>query len=207
MAEDARFRVQYERGTVLADPSGALVNVAALRDLPSGGVAAAAAVAAQPRDAMPPALRERLTAQLLGSDLRFKLYVLLEKLGFTHWKDLTASERARLMAAEHYVALRDGVMWREVAAELEDEGVRPISPDIERCQAAVVAAEETAEALQRSQRELLQRHDGVHLGTEAELARSLHALTDSRRSLRETLALRSSTVRPHLWIGHLCSVP
>ena len=75
VAEDGRFRVEYEpSGLVLADAAGALVGDNRSRDLSQSAAVQQAVLRA--KDAMPPAVRDRLTADLATRDLRVKLFVL-----------------------------------------------------------------------------------------------------------------------------------
>ncbi|KAF7702391.1 hypothetical protein HF521_001674 [Silurus meridionalis] len=75
-------------------------------------------------------------------NLRAKIYAIFCKLGFENLQGLTAEDSITLCIVSSYLDLKAAETWDEVKAELELEGVRPLSPDADALKTISWSSEE-----------------------------------------------------------------
>ncbi|KAI9333936.1 armadillo-type protein [Zopfochytrium polystomum] len=91
----------------------------------------------------------------ISGNLRAKIYSTFCKLGFDHFKEeLTLSERVKLALISKYLDFKIGEVWDEISDELDYEGVRPVSPDLDCILTAKLVVREKAKAVQLKQQEI-----------------------------------------------------
>ncbi|XP_022085503.1 cilia- and flagella-associated protein 69-like [Acanthaster planci] len=64
-------------------------------------------------------------------NMRAKIYALFCKIGFDDHPSLSTSDQVVVCIIEKYLDFKQGEVWKEVTSELEQEGVRPVTPDEE----------------------------------------------------------------------------
>ena len=185
MQEDAQFGVAVEHG-VLADPT-----------TPLFGDAHFVPAIHSPRDAMRPETRATLTRVASDMDLRVKLFVLLKRVGFV-WSDINATMMARFITVQNFEALRDGDMWRSIAAELQAEGIRPISPDKQLIEQSIETSVEAARQVQQSQTAIMTKQRQLDEDEERRFIKSVIAghndEHDAKTRLMESLRMVCDTI-------------
>uniref|UniRef100_A0A4W4HBK8 Cilia- and flagella-associated protein 69 ARM repeats domain-containing protein n=1 Tax=Electrophorus electricus TaxID=8005 RepID=A0A4W4HBK8_ELEEL len=91
-----------------------------------------------------------LSVKTVAENLRAKIYAMFCKLGFTDLPGLTTEDYITLS-----VVRKVAEVWREVSAELDVEGVRPISPDMEALRSIAQTDEDTARHVLSLQQSIL----------------------------------------------------
>ncbi|GFS17857.1 cilia- and flagella-associated protein 69-like [Elysia marginata] len=92
----------------------------------------------------------------VGENMRAKVYSLFCKMGFTDLPGLTVEDHVTLTIIEKYLDFKMGEVWFETISELQEENVRPVTPDQEAIEAISRAIEERAQIVLSTQGELLE---------------------------------------------------
>ncbi|RUS81453.1 hypothetical protein EGW08_010793 [Elysia chlorotica] len=92
----------------------------------------------------------------VGENMRAKVYSLFCKMGFTDLPGLTVEDHVTLTIIEKYLDFKMGEVWSETISELQEENVRPVTPDQEAIEAISRAIEERAQIVLSTQSELLE---------------------------------------------------
>ncbi|VDI03562.1 Hypothetical predicted protein [Mytilus galloprovincialis] len=92
----------------------------------------------------------------VSENMRAKLYSIFCKIGFTDLPGLTVEDHVTLVVIEKFMDLKLGEVWTEVISELQMEGVRPVTPDMEAIEAISRGIEERAQIVCGTQIELLE---------------------------------------------------
>eukprot|EP00698_Gefionella_okellyi_P013185 TRINITY_DN3597_c0_g1_i1.p1 TRINITY_DN3597_c0_g1~~TRINITY_DN3597_c0_g1_i1.p1 ORF type:complete len:890 (+),score=209.89 TRINITY_DN3597_c0_g1_i1:46-2715(+) len=181
--EDNRYGVGALQTGVLADPAFPLVSEERLGKLQL--------IRDGPRDAMHPQSRQQLLASASGIDLRTKIFVLLSRIGFNCWDDLTPTLQSRSYVAANYLQLRDGLLWRNVQYELSSiDQIRPISPDQELIREGIASAVDIAHGVQEMQHEVMLVHREEAQLREKEFVRTIIAAKSDEDNLRSNYMQR-----------------
>ncbi|XP_052820058.1 cilia- and flagella-associated protein 69-like [Mya arenaria] len=92
----------------------------------------------------------------VSENMRAKIYSTFCKIGFTDLPGLTVEDHITLTVIEKYLDFKMGEVWTEIISELEQEQVRPTTPDLEAVEAISRAIENRAEIVAGTQQELLE---------------------------------------------------
>lgn len=92
----------------------------------------------------------------VSENMRAKIYSIFCKIGFTDLPGLTVDDHVTLTVVEKYLDFKMGEVWNEVIAELSEEQVRPVTPDLEAIEAISRAIEERVHIVSGTQQELLE---------------------------------------------------
>ncbi|KAH3715889.1 cilia- and flagella-associated protein 69-like [Dreissena polymorpha] len=92
----------------------------------------------------------------VSENMRAKIYSIFCKIGFTDLPGLTVDDHITLTVIEKYLDFKMGEVWTEVITELDQERVRPTTPDLEAVEAISRAIENRAEIVAGTQQELLE---------------------------------------------------
>ena len=96
-----------------------------------------------------------------------KIYTLCCKMGFQYPKDeLSTEDNITLRIVESYLDFKAGEVWNEVAGELAQEGLRPVSSDQECLQDIMHTHEEKAEETLKLQHDLIEEQQEDDLDKE-----------------------------------------
>jgi len=104
----------------------------------------------------------------VSENMRAKIYALFCKIGFIELPGLTTEDHVTLTIIEHYLDFKLGEVWYEVIKELEQEGVKPITPDNEAIEAISRTLDDRAEHVLDVQKELLDAQNQQDLIDEQE---------------------------------------
>ncbi|KAJ3057523.1 hypothetical protein HK097_004045 [Rhizophlyctis rosea] len=92
----------------------------------------------------------------LSENLRAKVYSMFCKLGFEQYQDiLPLNYRIKLTLIAKYLDFKIGEVWDEISAELEYEGIRPVTPDLECVSTAKEVTVDKANVVLQQQLELI----------------------------------------------------
>ncbi|KIZ03304.1 hypothetical protein MNEG_4654 [Monoraphidium neglectum] len=80
---------------------------------------------------------------------------------------LSAPQSAALAVVREYVRLRQGEVWRDIAAAFEAEGLAPSQEDCARIDSGIRAAESLAASVRTHQEALLRQHAAEAAASEA----------------------------------------
>ncbi|XP_053373870.1 cilia- and flagella-associated protein 69-like [Mercenaria mercenaria] len=92
----------------------------------------------------------------VSENMRAKIYSLYCKIGFTDLPGLTVEDHITLTVIETYLDFKMGEVWTEILSELDQEKVRPTTPDMEAVEAISRAIENRAEIAVGTLQELLE---------------------------------------------------
>lgn len=92
----------------------------------------------------------------VSENMRAKIYSLFCKIGFTDLPGLTVDDHITLTVVEKYMDFKMGEVWTEILSELDQEHVRPTTPDLEAVEAISRAIDNRAEIVAGTQQELLE---------------------------------------------------
>ncbi|KAK1789234.1 hypothetical protein P4O66_015184 [Electrophorus voltai] len=129
----------------------------------------------QEEEPLVPGPANRLSAAIVdvAENLRAKIYAMFCKLGemnmpvgFTDLPGLTTEDYITLSVVRRYLDFKVAEVWREVSAELDVEGVRPISPDMEALRSIAQTDEDTARHVLSLQQSILDRQEQEDLQEE-----------------------------------------
>ncbi|XP_033127845.1 cilia- and flagella-associated protein 69-like [Anneissia japonica] len=138
--EEAAIGVKRDANGFITDPANPLMGTLQARE----------GVESQPADCTSRAILD------VFENLRAKIYSLFCKIGFADLPGLSVNDLVTLSIIEKYLELKSGEVWAEVLTELEQEGVRPVTPDQEAMEVMARAATERVNAVLESQGELLE---------------------------------------------------
>ncbi|KAI9346986.1 armadillo-type protein [Obelidium mucronatum] len=94
----------------------------------------------------------------LSENLRSKIYSMFCKLGFDGFSEvITVEEQIKLALIAKYLDFKIGEVWEEISEELDNEGIRPISPDLDCINTAKQVIVEKAQAIQGKQADFIKR--------------------------------------------------
>jgi len=136
-----------------------------------------------------------LVVFLTGQNMSTKLYALLFKLGFQTADELTGDQEKRLMQIEKYMELKDAILWRTLAKELSDEGIRPTTPDNRRLDNRLKSDVNMEDNLQDELVEVDDRNDDAEKREEKAFYQRVHLEEAAKRSTarRITQSVPTST--------------
>ncbi|CAI8001807.1 Cilia- and flagella-associated protein 69 [Geodia barretti] len=113
----------------------------------------------------------------ITENMRAKIYILCCKMGFQYVADdLTTEDKITLCIIRNYLDFKSGEVWYEVAGELAQEGLRPVTPDQEALQEVLHSHEEKAENSLRLQSELIEEQHRYDLEEEQQYFEKIHQL-------------------------------
>ncbi|KAJ3292855.1 hypothetical protein HK104_004956 [Borealophlyctis nickersoniae] len=93
-----------------------------------------------------------------SENLRAKIYSLFCKLGFDEFhQSLSVQHRVKLTLISKYLDFKLGEVWEEISDELDYDGIRPVSPDLECVMAAKGVVVEKAERVVAKQQDIVRR--------------------------------------------------
>ncbi|KAJ3039751.1 hypothetical protein HDV00_011878 [Rhizophlyctis rosea] len=99
----------------------------------------------------------------ISENLRAKIYSMFCKLGFDEYQQiLPLHKRIKLTLIAKYLDFKIGEVWDEISAELEYEGIRPVTPDLECVKTAKEVTVDKAKVVLEQQLELIcnqRQHD------------------------------------------------
>lgn len=104
----------------------------------------------------------------VSENMRAKIYSLYCKIGFTDLPGLTVEDHITLTVIEKYLDFKMGEVWTEILSELDQEKVRPTTPDMEAVEAISRAIENRAEIVAGTQQELLEAQQSQDVLNEQE---------------------------------------
>eukprot|EP00741_Cyanophora_paradoxa_P004605 tig00000821_g4469.t1 len=111
--------------------------------------------------------------RLYSQDIKTKIYCIFRRVGFERTEGLEARQRMTLALVERYLEFREGEVWREIRAELDAEGTRPVSPDAARLEAAIARDLEAAGRVQAAQGSHLEAVTATRLAEERDFYRGI----------------------------------
>ncbi|KAJ1552424.1 hypothetical protein HK096_000231, partial [Nowakowskiella sp. JEL0078] len=97
----------------------------------------------------------------ISHNLRAKIYSMFTKLGFDCDDCLSANEKVKLALISKYLDFKIGQVWEEISVELEHEGIRPITPDIECIETSKKVVRRKAEVILEKQKEVIRKKQEV----------------------------------------------
>ncbi|KAJ3068861.1 hypothetical protein HDU99_003087, partial [Rhizoclosmatium hyalinum] len=102
--------------------------------------------------------KDGFVVEELSENLRAKIYSMFCKLGFDGFEEeITVEEQIKLALIAKYLDFKIGEVWEEISDELDYEGIRPISPDLDCINTAKQVIVEKAQAIQQKQADLIKR--------------------------------------------------
>ncbi|XP_071803414.1 cilia- and flagella-associated protein 69-like [Asterias amurensis] len=102
-------------------------------------------------------------------NMRAKVYALFCKIGFEDHPTLSTPDQVTLCIIEKYLDFKQGEVWKEITSELEQEGVRPVTPDQEALSIINKATEELAINVADTQVDFLESQQQQDLLEEQEM--------------------------------------
>ncbi|KAI8607701.1 armadillo-type protein [Chytriomyces sp. MP71] len=94
----------------------------------------------------------------IAENLRAKIYAMFCKLGFeSFYPIITAEEQIKLTLVAKYLDFKIGQVWEEISEELDHEGIRPISPDLDCINTAKQVIVEKARAIKNKQMDIVEK--------------------------------------------------
>ncbi|XP_070566690.1 cilia- and flagella-associated protein 69-like [Ptychodera flava] len=105
----------------------------------------------------------------VSENMRAKIYALFCKIGFSELPGLSTEDQVTVTIIERYMDFKLGEVWREVISELEQERVRPITPDQEALETISRAFDEKVAVVAETQVELLEGQKQKDLDDEQEV--------------------------------------
>ncbi|KAJ3343461.1 hypothetical protein HDU93_008120 [Gonapodya sp. JEL0774] len=136
----------------------------------------------------------------LSTNVCSKVYSVLSKLAFESLESstplLTPPERIKLHSVCKYLDFKIGEVWREIAVELEEEEVRPVTPDRECLEVALEVTEVKRAAVKERQAEVLRKQEDHDHEGEVEFMEEFKQQQLLLRQAEEN-AVRGSWHTPH----------
>lgn len=100
----------------------------------------------------------RPSVQELQLNFRAKIYSIFCKIGFDFIPGtLSCEEQVKLSVITKYLDLKVGEVWDEITQEFEEEGLRPITPDIDCIKAIELIVKTKVSAIILQQKEIIQQ--------------------------------------------------
>ncbi|KAJ3211204.1 hypothetical protein HDU82_006437 [Entophlyctis luteolus] len=94
----------------------------------------------------------------LSENLRAKIYSMFCKLGFERFSEkITAAEQVKLTLIAKFLDFKIGQVWEEISDELDYEGIRPVSPDLDCILTAKQVIMEKARAIIQKQDDSIEK--------------------------------------------------
>ncbi|KAJ3346620.1 hypothetical protein HDU83_002823 [Entophlyctis luteolus] len=94
----------------------------------------------------------------LSENLRAKIYSMFCKLGFERFSEkITAAEQVKLTLIAKFLDFKIGQVWEEISDELDYEGIRPVSPDLDCILTAKQVIMEKARAIIQKQDDIIEK--------------------------------------------------
>ncbi|MCI4381536.1 hypothetical protein PGIGA_G00253140 [Pangasianodon gigas] len=106
-----------------------------------------------------PANRPSSAIMDVSENLRGKIYAFFCRLGFEDLPGLTAEDSITLSIVSSYLDFKVAEVWNEVTAELELEGVRPVTPDAEVLSTIARASEDKVKHVSSLQQSIVDRKE------------------------------------------------
>ncbi|XP_017341165.1 cilia- and flagella-associated protein 69 [Ictalurus punctatus] len=113
-----------------------------------------------------PANRPSAAIMDVSENLRAKIYAFFCRLGFEDLPGLTAEDSITLSIVSGYLDFKVAEVWNEVTAELELEGVRPVSPDAEALSTIARSSEDKVKHVFSLQQSIVDRKEQEDLHQE-----------------------------------------
>ncbi|KAL6099407.1 cfap69 [Pungitius sinensis] len=120
----------------------------------------------------------------LSENLRIKIFFIISKLGFQELPGLSKKDYVTLSIIRRYLDFKVGEVWNEIRRELDQDCVRPTTPDEEALSAICKVSEGTARRVAAEQSSILQQWEKEDI-VEEEL---LYTEIKSRWKQRELMA-------------------
>ncbi|XP_077978018.1 cilia- and flagella-associated protein 69-like [Glandiceps talaboti] len=105
----------------------------------------------------------------VSENMRAKIYAVFCKIGFNDLQGLTTEDQVTVTIIERYMDFKLGEVWKEVTSELEQEDVRPITPDQEALETIARAFDEKVQIVTETQIELIETQRQKDLDDEQEM--------------------------------------
>ncbi|XP_014677258.1 PREDICTED: cilia- and flagella-associated protein 69-like [Priapulus caudatus] len=125
----------------------------------------------------------------VSENVRAKIYSLFTIVGWDRSKELCPNDEITFELIRGYLDLKVGEVWNEIIAELEEEGLRPISPDQEALTTVQRATLARAETVARKQQDVVEAKQQQELLDEKacydEIRESHHSKTRAKREFQE----------------------
>ena len=141
------------------------------------------------------AVREGVMDELSKQDVKAKIFSVMCKCGF-EGHDLSEDDNMRLAVVRRYAELKQGEVMEDIATELEEALVRPITPDAERLAAHLAGNRACIEEIMEEQqylRDTVAQADSIQEGTFMETIKTQQeAFKKSGMSLRSKVATENS---------------
>ncbi|XP_030849365.1 cilia- and flagella-associated protein 69 [Strongylocentrotus purpuratus] len=151
--EETHMGVKRDENGVLIDPAvplmGSFQEEAGIKPLPAN----------QPSHAITD----------ISENMRAKIYALFCKIGSEDPKGLSTEEQVTLVIIRRFLDFKEGEIWVEITSELEQENLRPVTPDQELLEMLSKSNQEMAETITEEQNELLESQRQQALLEEQEL--------------------------------------
>eukprot|EP00795_Rhopilema_esculentum_P014666 gene14666-5755_t len=104
----------------------------------------------------------------VSENIRAKIYSMFCKLGFNNVPGLHTSDYITLSIVERYLEFKTLEVWLEIRSELEQEGIRAISPDRDCIDTIIQTLEERAQSVTSVQKMLVEAESSNNLIDEEE---------------------------------------
>ncbi|XP_062844662.1 cilia- and flagella-associated protein 69-like [Trichomycterus rosablanca] len=167
----------------------------------------------------------------VSENLRAKIYTLFCRLGFENLPGLTTEDQITLCVVNRYLDFKIGEVWNEITAELELEGVRPVSLDAEALSTIAQTSENTAKYVYQMQQSIIKQKEQEELQEEKQVYQEMSlnrkqqeltvkswehhvARTSDYKMLKELKQLQEGTIessrpkeKPEGFIFHSTQIP
>ena len=141
------------------------------------------------------AVRESVMDELGKQDIKAKIFSVMCKCGF-EGHDLSEDDHMRLAVIRRYAELKQGEVMEDIATELEEALVRPITPDAERLAAHLAGNRACIDEIMEEQqylRDTVAQHEASQEGVFMETIKTQQeAFKKSGMSLRSKVATENS---------------
>ncbi|KAF5397896.1 hypothetical protein PHET_08963, partial [Paragonimus heterotremus] len=98
--------------------------------------------------------------------LRLNIYAMFIRIGFRNHEGLSVDDQMTMQKIERYFDLKNSAVWTEIEAELDQEKIRPVTPDAEMLLHIQRWGEKRAVELCESQKEIIQTSETNALAEE-----------------------------------------
>lgn len=120
----------------------------------------------------------------VSENMRAKIFSVFCKLGFEDLAGLTTEDYVTLAIISRYLDFKLGEVWNEISRELEEEGLRPVTPDVEALESIAKAAEDVGRKVATLQADMLENQqqqdlqDEKRIYTEIQMNHQQYELTN-----------------------------
>ncbi|XP_064410355.1 cilia- and flagella-associated protein 69 [Latimeria chalumnae] len=111
----------------------------------------------------------------ISENMRAKIYSIFCRLGFEDLPGLSTRDYVTLAVISRYLDFKVGEIWHEIETELKEEGVRPISPDLEALHSVSKLSEHTSKKVAALQAEMLESQQQQDLQEETQMYTEIKA--------------------------------